>query len=156
VSLQLQQQLLAVLHELRDVAVAESNRNRKLVAAVDILVVVLEASATMANKSSESSTAVSVRNEALEVISSSASRPPCRLAGWCPSWNRCSGRPVRVREGARRAGIARCGSGFGDGHGQSGEGVTVRGEARGDDGDGARDGAARAACREDKGGVRVV
>ena len=105
-SLQLQQQLLAVLHELRDVAVAESNRNRKLVAAVDILAVVLEASATMANKSSESSTAVSVRNEALEVISSSASRPPCRLAGWCPSWNRCSGRPVRVREGALRAGIA--------------------------------------------------
>lgn len=111
VSLQLQQQLLAVLRELRDVAVAESNRNRKLVAAVDILAVVFEASATTANKSSESSTAVSVRNEALEVISSSASRPPCRLAGWCPSWNRCSGRPVRVREGARRTGIARRGSG---------------------------------------------
>ncbi|XP_066350564.1 E3 ubiquitin-protein ligase PUB23-like [Miscanthus floridulus] len=64
-----QQQLLAALRELRDVA-AESDRNRKLVAvvpgAVDVLAAVFAASA---NAKSEG-TAAAVRDEALEVISS--------------------------------------------------------------------------------------
>jgi len=64
------QQLLAALRELRDVA-AESDRNRKLVAAVpgavDVLAAVFAASAKA--KSSEG-TASAVRDEALEVISS--------------------------------------------------------------------------------------
>jgi len=64
-----QQQLLAALRELRDVA-AESDRNRKLVAAVpgavDVLAAVFAASA---NAMSEG-TAAAVRDEALEVISS--------------------------------------------------------------------------------------
>ncbi|KAG0528213.1 hypothetical protein BDA96_06G299200 [Sorghum bicolor] len=67
-----QPQLLAALRELRDVA-AESDRNRKLVAAVpgavDVLAAVFAASAN-AKSSEGTAAAAAVRDEALEVVSS--------------------------------------------------------------------------------------
>lgn len=69
--------LLAALRELRDVA-AESDRNRKLVAAVpgavDVLAAVFAASA---NAKSSEGTASAVRDEALEVISSLQAPEQC-------------------------------------------------------------------------------